>query len=410
MSKKIERDNSWDPQGGFEPGAYDYNAVHPTDLSWTRQSKYAIPINPKELWKIKIENAYIDETIVQPSFAIDRDSNLILSDCDNNILGESIGRIIEVTSSGDVNVLFTAKQKLKSPVLGLNGLIYVTTTGVSDNNQHKLYCLFPSGEINWAYSIDAAAYSKPIIDKEGNIFLFVYGGKIGKLLCISNNGDLIWERLFTSVNWYEPAISKDGLIYLGLNVSQTLLALTKTGDILCEKKVGQGLGRYPLNISGDSTIYACLSDSLLSLDADGCVKWSYKPDGGNVITTPAIDYKGNLYFDLSGFRFISMTASGVKRWEKSVKGLVTSPPIIGSDGNIIHYSFIQGYPRYKSWISIYSAEGVELWTYELEGAIISIVVGTDNVFYVLVNKYTFNKKGWVDKMNVEWELFAFGLQ
>lgn len=394
--------------GGFEEGAYDKEAYHPSDVNWTRQSRFLIPDQPKLLWKVGKDNAYIDETNVKGAFVIDRNQNAIISECDNNIVGQHYGRIIQVGLNGKIKEIFQTNMRLKSPVIGDGGFIYTTTTGSMDSTGHKLYCLFPDGDIKWEFLINNTAFSKPVIDDLGNVYIFTYGNKVGTLFSIRNNGTLNWDYKFNSVNWYEPIISKDGVIYIGLNLNQTLCAFDKNGQKLWERVLGHGLGMYPLVIKNDGTIYACLSNTLFALNLDGNIKWKYTPKEGNVVSTPAIDKEGNLYVNLSAFRLVSLNSAGKEKWETKVRGAATVPPIIGSCNKIYQQSFMQHYPQYKSWIEVYSKDGEIIWTYELNGTLVSTVLANDNLIYALSNCYNYSKKGWMNKMEVKWELNVIG--
>lgn len=394
--------------GGFEKGAYDKEAQHPSDVNWTRQSRFIVPDQPRLIWKVSKDSAYVDETNVRGSFAVDRHKNAIIADCDNNIVGQHYGRIIQVDINGETEEIFKADMRLKSPVIGSEGLIYLTTTGSMDSTGHKLYCLFPDGSIKWEFLINNTDFSKPVIDNLGNVYMFTYGNKIGTLFSIRDNGTLNWSYKFNSVNWYEPVISKDGVIYIGLNVNQTLCAFSKTGQKLWERVLGQGLGSYPITIANDGTIYACVSSTLFALDPDGSTKWRYMPKEGNVVTTPAIDKEGNLYLNLSAFRLISLSRNGEERWASKVKGAALVPPVIGCCNKLYQQSFMQDYPQYKSWIEAYSKEGEKIWTYELNGNIISTVLADDNLIYAVSNCHTYSKKGWEYKADVKWELHAIG--
>ncbi|WBW98152.1 outer membrane protein assembly factor BamB family protein [Oceanirhabdus sp. W0125-5] len=408
MINNISQFDNNEGVGGFKNGAYDKYAVHPTDINWTRQSRFAIPDNPKLLWKVTEENSYVDETIVSGSFVVDRENNILVSDCDNNIFGEHFGRIIKVSNSGDKKEVFKTDMRLKPSVISKSGLIYLTTTNDFESENDKLFCLYPDGTIRWEFPLNQSPHSKPVLDEEENVYLFTYSNEVGTLYSISSNGILNWKCEFDSINWYEPIISKDGIIYIGLNNHHTLCAFNKMGHKLWERKLGQGLGSYPPTIKNDGTIYARLSRKLLALDSEGNVLWTYTPKEGNVVTSPAIDMEGNLYLNLSNFRLVSLDSSGKERWITKVSGGVRVPPIIGKCKKIIQQSFMQNYPHYKSWIEVFSEKGEKIWTYELNGVIISSVLGKDNLIYILSNCHTFRKKGWKDKKIVKWELYSLG--
>jgi outer membrane protein assembly factor BamB len=407
IERALDFDNN-EGCGGFEKGAYDKYSYHPTDANWTRQSKFLIPDRPKLLWKISTDNAYVDQTNVSGSFVVDSNKNVIVSDCDNNIIGQHFGRLIQIDSFGEKKEIFKTNMRLKSPIIGENGFLYLTTTDSMDTIGHKLFCLYPDGSLRWECLITDNAYSKPVIDESGNIYIFTYGNTIGTLYSISNNGIINWEYKFNSINWHDPIISKDGVIYIGLSLDQTLCAFSKSGQKIWERELGNGLGSYPPNISRDGTIHVCLSNVLYALNPDGSIKWKYTPAEGNVVTTPAINKKGDLYINLSALRLASLNSEGKEHWLTTVNGAVTMPPIIGKCNKLYQQSFMQRYPEYISWINVFSDNGKEKWTFELNGTIVSTVLADDNLLYILSNCHTYSKKGWKDKMDVKWELYAIG--
>lgn len=394
--------------GGFETGGYDKFAIQPTDINWTRLSGYDLPNEPKLLCKVTKENSYVGGLGAFTSFAIDSNKNIIVTESNNNSLNHDNGRLIEINQSGETKELFVCDSSLNSPIIGNGGLIYIVTTAETESTGNKLYCLFPDGRVKWEYNIEYNAYYKASLDQIGNVYVFTYGERVGRLLSISKNGSLNWDYEFNSINWYDPIISKNGIIYIGLNVNKTLCAISKNGEKMWEKVIGQGFGTHPMNISEDGTLYVCLLGTLYALYPDGEVKWTYKPEDANVINTPAIDAQGNLYLNITPYYLVSLNNNGDELWRTDIEYFTQMPPILGNNGKIMQIKFMQHYPQYKSWIDIYSTNGDKLWTYELSGSIMSALIADDNLIYAITNIHTYKKKGWQDKMDVKWEMHVIG--
>lgn len=409
MEKTTSYFNNNEGIGGFEIGEYDLQAHHPADANWTRQSRFIIPCKPKMIWKACIENRYVDSTGIHSSLVVDKMGNIVLSDCDNNLVGKHSGRIIKISPTGDLKEVFKMDFRLKSPIIGYNDILFFTTSGTLDSDGNKLFCLSSDGDVKWEYIIENPAYSMPIIDNTGNIYIYTYGKKVGTLLSIGNNGILNWKREFNSVNWFEPIISMDGIIFLGLNVDHKLYAIDKNGQILWSLVLGQGLGLYPPVIKNDGTIYICLSGNLLALSPNGEIIWKYKPLKGTVITPPALSKEGSLMLNLTALRIISLDCNGKELWENQIKGSTSVPPIIDRAGNLYQQSYLPYSHQDNSWIESFSKSGDMLWTYKLKGVIVSTVLADDNLIYALVNHYTGTAKGWLDKMLTKWELYAIGM-
>lgn len=393
--------------GGFEEGGYDQNAKHPTDTNWTRLSNYNVLNEPNLFWKVTNEHSFIENTDTA-SFVVDSENNALISSSDNTLLGPYYGSLILINSKGKAKQIFRTEMRLNSPVIGKEGYIYITTTGAEDSSGHRLYCLNPDGKIKWEFNLLNVATCKPVLDNEGNVYIYTYSNGKGTFYSINRDGILNWKVSFKSINWYEPVIANNGIIYIGLNVNQKLLAFNKNGTKLWEKKLGQGLGFGSMIIKNDNTIYASLSGKLYAIDINGNVIWEYKPLEGNVATAPALDQEGNLYLNESNFRLVSLTSEGKERWRTTIKGAAIVPPIIGGCNKFYQQSFMQNYPKYVSWIECFSNEGIKIWEYQLEGTVVSTVLADNNLMYILSNCHRYKKRGWDDTMDVKWELHAIG--
>ncbi len=394
--------------GGFEEGAYDKTAIYPTDSNRNRQTDYLIPDNPKLLWKVTMKDSFVDGTVVRGSLVIDRNNAILVSDCDNYVLGPSSGRIIQVDPQQNIKELLCIDRPLRSPIIGEDGLIYIATADAFEYNGNSLYCLFPDGKIKWEFLLEDSVSSKPVIDKYGNIYICTYDRQVGTFFSISREGILNWKHTSDSINWYEPIISNEGVIYLGLERAKTLCAFNRNGEKLWERVLGQGNGDFPLNIHADGVLYVCVSGILYVLNPDGSLKWEYKPEDGHVFSPPSIDEDGNLYLNISRRRLISLDCEGRERWCATISGSDNSPPIIGRDKKLLQSSSMNNNPCFDSWLECFTTSGEKKWVYPLKGEIITTVVASDNLIYILTNCHKTSKKGWKDRINVKWELYAIG--
>ena len=394
--------------GGFERGGYDQEAAHPTNANWTRQSRFCVPDEPKLVWRAGGGRAFIDATVVGGSFVVDRDRHVLVSDCDDSLVGPHYGRLFRISSTGEMSEVFRSGLELKSPVIGKDGLIYLATTGAEDSSGHKLYCLFPDGRVNWEFPIGSNAYCNPVLDRSGNVYVFTYGNKVGTLFSIRPDGTLNWQRQFRSVNWFEPVVSHEGIVYVGLNVDKKLYAFDKNGRQLWSRKLGQGLFGGPPNAASDGTIYVCLSGTLFALHADGTIKWRYGPKGQSVLYGPAMDRQGNLYINLNALNFVSLSPDGKERWRTRIAGFATAAPIIGSCGRLCQQSHMKRSPQDQSWVESYTLDGEKVWTYELDGRIVSTVLGGDNRIYALSVCRDRLDEWPLGRRNSRWELHALG--
>ena len=102
----------------------------------------------------------------------------------------------------------------------------------------------------------------------------------------------------------------------------------------------------------------------------------------------------------------SIDSIGKERWITQITGAVNMPPVLDKFSNVIQASFMQNYPQYKSWLEVFSDKGKKIWEYAINGTIVSCVLGNDGLIYLLSNCRTYNKKGWKEKINVQWDLYA----
>lgn len=392
--------------GGFETGIYDNEAVYPVNTNWTRQSKFSLPHKPVLLWKFTQPNAFINFRL--GSFAVDKTGNSIIADCDNNMAGPSTGRIFSVNSIGKKEVLFEINRRLLTPILGAEGQIIISTETNVDSRGNKLICLLPNRKIKWVFNISGGFETNPILDKEGNIYVYTCASSSGSFYSIRYDGSLNWEAKFDrSVPTSNPIISKQGLILLPLTGSFKLHAISKQGNQVWAKEFGGNKwGEGSPVIKSDGTIYICASSSLYALDQSGRIIWMYAPCEGNVLSNPALSHEGKLFVNLSRRRIACLSHEGKELWMTEISGQAIGLPVVDKDGVVYQLSFKTQYPQYVSWVEAFNCEGRKLWKYTIDGTVISAILVDDGLLYVLSNLYTYKKKGWDDKIDVKWELQA----
>lgn len=106
MTTNISNFSNNEGAGGFEDGGYDLQARHPVDVNWTRQSKFSVPSEPKLLWKVAVDNAFIDGTSISPAFVVDKDQNVLFTDRDNNLGEAHLGRLLKVSKKSEIKELY----------------------------------------------------------------------------------------------------------------------------------------------------------------------------------------------------------------------------------------------------------------------------------------------------------------
>lgn len=392
--------------GGFESGGYDNCARHSCNANWTRQSRFSIPTNPKLLWKIEEKDALILSSNVYATFVVDRNKSVILTDCDNNVFSNHFGRLVRIDYQGNREVLFKTNRHLKSPVIGSGGLIYVCTSGDGGSTGHSLFCLFPDGNVKWEFELGHLTNGNPVLDKDGNIYVYTVFKRSGILKSIGANGLLNWEKCFESNCWYEPIVSEDGIVYIGLN-SGELCAFDKKGDLLWKSEVGNAFGYSNFTIKKDGTIYVCFDTYLRALDKFGKLKWTYQPVDGNCGTSPAIAKDGSLYVILNYKRMAAIDEYGKELWRADLEGDTNLSNIVDGCEKIVAMTSMC-YPLDISFVEVFTKEGEKLYSFTVEGEMVSIVISEDNLVYVLTHCFDDNYKGPMSKRPCSWKLYAIG--
>lgn len=404
-SPETEFDNN-EGCGGFENGGYDPLAIHPTDTNWTRQSRFRFDKKPQVMWQRIFSGGFIDGTWVGSNFVIDRNGNLIVTECSDIFLLEEKGRVLSISPDGSDQVIFEADYHFKAPVIGRGGLIYIATTGITKQD-YKLFCLWPGGKLKWQYDFKESLFSRPVLDREGNTYIITDPEMDSGLYCIDSEGILKWSLKREAGFWFEPVINSNGQIYLGTNYDKTMLALDKCGNILWEGKIGGGIGNHPPVIDQEGTIFLTV-DELCALNSDGTFIWSYCPDEKARVTySPAIYENGCLFTTLTSGDLVCVDKAGKERWKVGIRGMpYGGPPIMDSLGNCIQHSMSYTDNGNISYLESFNSLGDKLWEYTFRGEICATVIASDNLMYCITNWVTSDKKRGAELISANWMLYA----
>jgi PKD repeat protein len=260
----------------------------------------------------------------------------------------------------------TDKYVYNSPVIGIDGTIYV---GSTDKN---LYALNRDGTLKWKYSTGSdIVQGAPTIGSDGTIYSTSYDGK---LYALNPDGTLKWS--YTTDNRYgSPAIGSDGTIYIG-SYYYNLFALNPDGTLKWTYKTGNSICSSPA-IGSDGTIYIGSRDkNVYALSPDGTLKWSYTTGGRISNSSPAIGSDGTVYIGSGDSKFYALNRDGTLKWSYTTGGSIVSSPSIGPDGTIYIGS---------SDNKIYglNPDGTLKWAYITKGAVQgSAAIGADGTIYI----------------------------
>jgi len=171
------------------------------------------------------------------------------------------------------------------------------------------------------------------------------------------------------------------------------------GTVKWSFKTGAGIESSPV-IGKDGTIYVGSHDSYLyAIKPNGKKKWRFKagePEynkewdvSKGILSTPAIDSKGTIYFTSFADKLYAVDSKGKKKWDFPVSVSVDtwSSPVIGSDGTI--YIGSARIPTEKADFDLsgrlyaINPDGTEKWSFETQSDVNSNpAIGKDGTIYV----------------------------
>lgn len=352
----VDGDTVFSQGAGYQPGAYDLNAIQPGSFNWKRQSRFVATNNPGIKWKYKTDAA------ITAGSAIGRDGTIYVKSRDGYLYALTNGGqrkwryYIGNGSYGDISVdssptigadgtIYVASfsglyainpngsrkwcnssiYTLASPVLGVDGTIYITAN-------YRLYAINPNGSTKWSWKFNSWSKSTPAVGKDGTIY---FGDDDENLYAINPNGTLKWTFHTAGFVQCAPAIADDGTIYITTGPGGgKLYAVNPDGTKKWEYRTGWWIYYCSPAIGQDGTIYLGSSDGYFyALNPSGSRKWRYRT-GWGMSVSPMVDANGTIYAVTAGGSLFAFNPNGTKKWSLYDDGRLASSPTIGSDGAI----------------------------------------------------------------------------
>jgi outer membrane protein assembly factor BamB len=277
--------------------------------------------------------------------------------------------------------------RLSIPVVGANGIIYVTGTDLAAHSSH-LYAVSPRGTERWALPISGRLSweneASPAVASDGTIYAtgtenISYGlPKKVYVYAVSAAGVLLWKSELEGAVVSAPTIGNDGIIYVGTRDpygNGHLYAIQHDGNIRWKVETGDISMSSPA-IDADGTIYAGsyghvdlpegatpsaemlrrglnegwkIECDVYAFDSGGKMKWKFKTDGP-VPQSPTIGTDGTIYAADIGDtenastahhgtpeNFYAIDRDGKLKW-KLTEYWEFYAPVVGADG-IIYLAF-----------------------------------------------------------------------
>jgi outer membrane protein assembly factor BamB len=327
-------------KGGFELGAYNLNAVQPTTVNWTRQSKFIGPNNPSE--KLSI---LLNTKIVHSSPVIGENGDIYF--------GSEDGSLYCITTTGRIKWNINLDGCLESAILGSMNTIYI------GSRKNKLYAISTDGTYLWEFQTEGKIEFSPSIDKEGNIY-FTSHDKT--LYSLNSNGKLLWRYENKSIFWSSILIDINGTIYVGSG--RNFLALDKQGNLLWSIPIGASYSTTPvINEEGIIFFETNLNGKkgLRAIDVSGNKIWDFYPDKGHISTSATISNENIIYVGSNSFLIHAINNIGKEMWNANVEGFIYYPPILDKRGVIYVVATKEIRNKEKSTLYAFSNDGTLIW-------------------------------------------------
>ncbi|MBN1593205.1 MAG: PQQ-binding-like beta-propeller repeat protein, partial [Candidatus Coatesbacteria bacterium] len=286
---------------------------------------------------------------------------------------------------------------MTTPTVDNEGNIYF---GSQNGNPTKFYSLNSAGEVRWSMDLDPCRINASAALSDDGILYIPTSDAV--LYAINVEGDVQWTcQMGNTHEICSPVIGVDGSIYLGGENPYKFYAILSSGSIDWTYDVGGAIISSPA-LDDDGVIYfGCYDRYLYALESDGSARWSYQTDGV-IEASPAIDEDGNIYFGSADRYFYSIDSAGDPVWSYDMGYAMFSSPALAPDGSI--YVGNEG-----GRIVALHSDGSLNWSYQTDGAVQGspfidkhgdIYVGSnDHRIYALRNdgllKWSYSTGDWI---------------
>jgi outer membrane protein assembly factor BamB/subtilisin family serine protease len=210
------------------------------------------------------------------------------------------------------------------PAIGLDGTLYLGT----QHPDRRVYAIAPDGSFKWSHQAsDSLGYAGPVIGTNGCIY---FGTRDGKVTALTSGGEVRWQRKISDKTVaHAIAVAGDGTLYVQSHDGYLRALNPVDGGIKWQFAVGTAQTSSGAIIGADGTIYQPSDDGFLyAVKPEGTLKWKTNL-GGTAWESPALDQHGNVYVVVyNTSELVSLDASGTRRW--SYRGVTTEQSMVGS--------------------------------------------------------------------------------
>jgi len=240
------------------------------------------------------------------------------------------------------------------------------------------YAINNDGSLRWKISTGEWIYTKPFIDKDGDI----YFGADGDFLALHPDGSIKWDF---SNGYYNrsSSIADSNTIYFGSN-SQWLYALYKAdGSVKWQRLIQRNI-ESPVLLTGTTLYFVTLDSYLYAYGTDGTYKWRYSTSGSsNNYSFPALGLDGTIYVGgyVSGKNILlAINPNGTLKWTYSSLNVTLNRSAVAVTNNRIYVSATPDYSSY--YLVALDTNAIEQWRYLTDSRVSTTpTVGTDGTIY-----------------------------
>jgi outer membrane protein assembly factor BamB len=278
---------------------------------------YAIDPSGRERWR-----AQLPSNINDSGFVIGNDGSIYVGCAD--------GRMYAFTADGKPRWSTSVLADVRwTPVAGADGTMFITGTDAGE--PRPLFAIATDGTVKWRndgrFGGSAAA-----IGLDGALYI---GGSDSALHSLRrNDGGETWLARTTGVP-VSPSVGADGTIYVA--DATTLYAFEPAkGARRWTVPIGASASGVALGL--DDTVHVAVSNgSLLSVRADGTIKWRFD-SGTTWARSPTIGADDTTYVGADDGSLHAIAGDGTLRWKVQTGGGINSQPAIGGDGTLYFVS------------------------------------------------------------------------
>lgn len=256
------------------------------------------------------------------------------------------------------------------PAINEDGIIYVSGA--------FLTAIAPDGTVLWQNTETGYINTVSVISDDGTIYV---GGEQATLFAITPNGSIRWQVQLGDKYLCNPAVATDGTVYVISNSGPAYVDLQEAylnavdfgGNLLWRFKIGGRVNMAPV-IALDGTIYIGSNYNLYAFHPSGVLKWSYQSTLDLLDGSPAIGSDGTIYLCTMYNDLHAINIDGTNKWTLRLPSSITSPPVIGPNGNI----YVGCWGR----MCAISTSGSLIWQFDVDHEIRTTpAVGNDGTIY-----------------------------